>query len=146
VSHIFVEHATGTVPIVSGSVVLQGDSPVPVSVSAVLDPAQVKTDESDRDAALRSPDWFDTAKFPQWIFASTRIEATGDASFTMDGLLTVHGVAQLEQLSVTIGGTPDRPVYHAVGKIDRHGFGMSTTRLDPVIGNPVDVTLDVVLK
>ena len=37
-------------------------------------------------------------------------------------------------------------VYHAVGHIDRHAFGMKGMRLDPVIGEIVDVTLDVALK
>ena len=146
VQHIYVEHVVGTVPIVSGEVALEGSSLVPVSVTAVLDPTKIKTGEDDRDGALQSPDWFDTQKFPRWTFASTKIVATGPSAFGMDGLLTVHGVAQNVHLTVTIGGTPDRPTYHATGQIDRHLFGMSTTRLDPVIGNPVDVTLDIRLK
>lgn len=146
VQHIFVERVTGTIPIESGTVVLPEGSLVPVSVTAVLAASGVKTDDPDRDASLRSADFFDAAKFPTWTFASSKIVPAGAASFTMDGTLTIHGVAQPEELAVTIGGTPDRPVYHVVGKIDRHAFGMSITRLDPVIGNPVDVTLDVVLK
>jgi hypothetical protein len=38
------------------------------------------------------------------------------------------------------------PVYHAVGHIDRRVFVMKGARLDPVIGNPADVTLDITLK
>ena len=47
---------------------------------------------------------------------------------------------------VTIKGDATHPVYHAVGHIDRQAFHMSVTRLDPVIGKIVDVTLDIVLK
>ncbi|HTU81365.1 MAG TPA: YceI family protein [Candidatus Acidoferrales bacterium] len=146
VSHVFVERVTGTIPVVSGTVVLPNDSSIPVSVTAVLDPGGVKTDESDRDDSLRSPDFFDVAKYPRWTFASTKIVPDGKTSFTMDGSLTIHGVAQPEELRVTVGGTPAQPTYHAIGTVDRHAFGMSTTRLDPAIGNPVDVTLDVSLQ
>ena len=60
VQHIFVERVTGTVPIVSGTIDLPEGSLVPTSVSAVLDPKKFHSDESDRDAAMQTPDWFDT--------------------------------------------------------------------------------------
>ncbi|MBV8490802.1 MAG: YceI family protein [Candidatus Eremiobacteraeota bacterium] len=146
VQHVFVERVSGAIPIVAGTVVLAQGSLVPSSVTAVLDPAGVKSGDGDRDASLRSADFFDAAKFPTWTFASTKIVPSGAESFTMDGTLTIHGVAQPEQLAVTVGGTHERPIYHATGKVDRHAFGMPVTRLDPAIGNPVDVTLDVALK
>ena len=146
VQHAFVERVTGTVPIVSGSVVLATDSAIPQSVSAVLDPSKIKTGEDDRDGVLQTPDWFDVKKYPTWTFASTKITPSGSDAFGMDGSLTMHGVTRPEHLDVSITGTPAHPVYRATGTIDRHAFGMTTTRLDPVIGNPVDVTLDVTLK
>lgn len=146
VEHIWVDRVTGSIPIESGRVTLEPGSPVPVSVTATLSCAGVKTDDPDRDSSLRSSDFFDAARFPTWTFASTRIVPTGAQSFEMDGLLTIHGVAQPERLDVTVTGTPQQPLYHAVGKIDRTMFGMQKTRLDPVIGNPVDVTLDVSLQ
>jgi hypothetical protein len=38
------------------------------------------------------------------------------------------------------------PEYRAKAQIDRHAFGTVRTRLDPTIGNTVDITLDIVLK
>ncbi len=95
---------------------------------------------------MRSSDWFDTRRFPTWTFTSTKITPRGSAAFGMDGALTIHGVTQSEHLDVTIGGTPANPTYRATGEIDRHAFGMRVTILDPAIGNPVYVTLDVRLK
>jgi polyisoprenoid-binding protein YceI len=143
--HIFVEHVTGTVPIVRGSIDLPSGSLVPTSVSAQLDPARLHTDDPDRDAALKSPDWFDVKADPAWTFSSTKITPAA-SGFTMAGMLTIHGVAQPETLTVVASGTPDRPHYHATCRIDRHAFGMKITRLDPVIGNTVDVTLDIFTK
>jgi polyisoprenoid-binding protein YceI len=145
VQHIFVEHVTGTVPIVSGSIDLPEGSLVPISVTAVLDPKKFHTDESDRDAAMQTPDWFDTTKFPTWTFTSTKITPTANG-FAMDGDLTMHGVTQPEHLVVVASGDPAHPVYHATGTVDRHAFGMATTRLDPVIGGNVDITLDIRVK
>jgi polyisoprenoid-binding protein YceI len=145
VTHIFVEHVTGTVPIVSGSIDVPDGSTIPTHVEATLDPTRFKTDEPDRDAALQDPDWFDTKRFPTWTFASTKIVPTAKG-FTMDGNFTLHGVTQPEEINVVVGGTPDHPTYLGTLQIDRHAFGMSKTRLDPVIGNLVDVTLAIKVK
>ena len=75
-----------------------------------------------------------------------QVSPSGTNAFGMDGLLTIHGVTRSEHLDVTVTGEPAHPVYHATGTIDRHAFGMTVTRLDPAIGNPVGVTLDVTLK
>jgi polyisoprenoid-binding protein YceI len=146
IAHIFVERVTGTVPILSGSVDVQNDSTIPLRVAAVLDATKIHSGDSDRDGSLSSPDYFDTKQFPTWTFASTTIAPRGAEAFGMDGTLTIHGVTQPEHLDVTVAGDPAHPHYHAVGHIDRHAFGMKGTRLDPVIGDSADVTLDIVLK
>jgi polyisoprenoid-binding protein YceI len=146
VSHIWVQNVTGTIPIESGTVVLPRGSLIPIGVTATLDPGGVKTDSGDRDAALRSSDFFDAQRFPTWTFTSTKILARGQSAFEIDGNLTLHGVTQPERLEVTVGGDSEDPVYHATAEIDRHAFGMAITRLDPVIGSTVDVTLTVWLS
>jgi polyisoprenoid-binding protein YceI len=146
VQHVYVERVTGTVPIVDGTVTVDAKTLMPTKVAATLDATKLRTGDDDRDAALQAPDWFDTKKYPEWTFTSTGVTPTGPASCTIEGELTVHGITQPQRLDVTVAGTPDHPEYRAVAHVDRHQFGMSVTRLDPVIGNPVDVTLDVVLK
>jgi polyisoprenoid-binding protein YceI len=146
VAHIWVERVTGTVPILSGGVSLEPGAMIPQSASAVLDATHITTGEPDRDRSLESPDFFDAAKFPQWTFTSTRIVPKGPDTFEMDGDLTIHGVTQSERLDVTVIGAAVHPEYRAKAQIDRHAFGMIRTRLDPTIGNIVDITLDIVLK
>ncbi len=119
IAHIFVGRVVGTVPIVSGSATFPPGSVVPTGVTAVLNAAKLATDEPDRDTSLESPEYFDTLRFPTWTFISVKITATGAATFGMDGLLTIHGVAQPEHLDVTIAGDGGRPRYHAVGTVDR---------------------------
>jgi polyisoprenoid-binding protein YceI len=145
IRHVFVEKVEGVIPIVGGTVTLAPDAVIPSAVTAVLDPARTDSGDKDRDAALESPDYFDIRAFPQWTFASTAVKATGPSAFAMDGTLTIHGVSRPEHLDVTVSGPRDRPAYHATGRIDRHAFGMKGARLDPVIGDTADVTLDIVL-
>jgi polyisoprenoid-binding protein YceI len=142
VAHLWVERVCGTIAIVSGSATFGASPLVPVAVSATLDPSTVDTGTPDRDAALRSPDFFDVRKFPAWTFASTRIVPTASGAFAMDGTIAIHGVTRPVRLTVTVGSSA-APQYHAVGQLDRHAFGMAVTRLDPTIGGTVDVTLDV---
>jgi polyisoprenoid-binding protein YceI len=146
VTHVFVEHVTGTVPIVGGTVIVAGDSAIPENMTAELDPTKVTSGDHDRDASLVSPDFFDVKAFPTWTFASTKIIPQSATAFGVDGTLTVHGIAAPEHLDVTVRGDAAHRTYHAVGHIDRQAFHMAVTRLDPVIGKIVDVTLDITLK
>jgi polyisoprenoid-binding protein YceI len=146
VSHIWVERVTGTVPILSGSLMLMPGSMIPQSATAVLAATRISTGEPDRDRSLESPDFFDAKKFPEWTFASTKIVSKGLNAFEMEGDLTLHGVTHPESLNVTVSGTPEHPSYHATGQIDRRTFGMAVTRLDSTIGGTAAITLDVTLQ
>lgn len=146
VQHIWVDRVTGTVPIVGGTVVLPAGSAIPQSVTADLDAAKIDSGDRDRNASLTSADYFDVQDFPTWTFTSTKVTPVSATAFGLDGLLTIHGVAVPEHLDVTEHGDAAHPAYHAVGHVDRRAFHMRGTRLDPVIGDTVDVTLDIVLK
>lgn len=146
VEHVFVERVEGSVPIVSGFIRCSPGSRVPSGISATLDATHIRTGDDDRDGVLQSPDWFETKTYPVWTFVSTNIAAHGRRAFTVDGLLTIRGVTHAEHLDVTASGDERHPVYHATGTVDRKVWGMAITRLDPAIGNPVDVTLDIYVK
>lgn len=143
VTHLFVSHVSGSVPVLSACIVLPKDSALPSSVSATLDPTRVDTRDPDRNDSLQGPDWFDTKRFPTWSFASTSIVPNTGGAFTANGMLTVHGVAAPVTLDVkTMRGLPN-PAYHAVGHVDRHVFGMKTTPIDGTIGSDVQLSLDL---
>lgn len=146
VEHIYVETVTGTVPIIQGTVDLAPGAMVPSNVSATLDPTKIKTGEDDRDGALQAPDWFDTKAFPTWSFTSTKIVPKSSREFELDGVVTIHGVAVPERFNAVVSGDAAHPAYRATGTIDRHAFGMAKTRLDPIVGGEVSVTLLIALK
>jgi polyisoprenoid-binding protein YceI len=146
VSHLYVAKVEGTVPIVSGSVTLAPGSTIPTRVEATLDPKHIRTGEDERDDELQSGDWFDTKRFATWTFAGTNVTTIAAGHFTVAGLLTVHGVAQPVSLDVTIVRGLPNPIYKAVGHVDRHGFGMTVTRTDGLVGNDITLELDVALQ
>ena len=146
VTHLFVQHVSGTVPVVAGRAVFASETAsVPTSVEATLDPRRMSTGDRDRDDDLKGPDWFDTAHFATWTFASTTIAATV-TGFTMTGQLTVHGVARPVALEVVAVRAAPHARYRATGTLDRHGFGMRVTPIDPAIGGDLALELDVELE
>jgi len=145
VTHLFVQHVTGAVPITRGRVTFgPASAVVPTGVEATLDPAHVATGDADRDDDLHGPDWFDVARYPTWTFASTQIRPT-PPGFAMNGTLTIHGVARPVTLDVVIVRASPHPRYRVTGKLDRHAFGMHVTPFDGTIGNDITLVLDVEL-
>ena len=80
---------------------------------------------------LRSPQWLDTAKYPQMTYRSTRIEFADAAHATVQGELTLHGVTRPLTLTVTdidcdLSPTSTRRVCRFVGhaQLRRSDFGL----------------------
>jgi polyisoprenoid-binding protein YceI len=71
--------------------------------------ASVDTNEPQRDAHLRSADFFDAETHPELSFESTRIEAVDDGTFRITGDLTLHGVTNEIVLDAEVNGTDVDP-------------------------------------
>ena len=69
----------------------------------------VDTNEPDRDAHLRSPDFFDIERNPEIKFESTRIEALDDEEYRITGRLTIHGITNEIVLHADVQGTDIDP-------------------------------------
>src|ERR1051325_11006961 len=79
-------------------------------VNFTIDMDSVRTDSAGLETHLKSADFFDVAKFPQATFVSTAIRAgvDKDATHTVTGNLTLHGVTRSISFPATIAVTPDR--------------------------------------
>jgi polyisoprenoid-binding protein YceI len=71
-------------------------SKISFTVSASLD--RLDTQNAQRDADLKGPDWFNAKQFPTIDFKSTAVKKTGDNEYEVTGDLTLHGVTK----SVTV--------------------------------------------
>jgi polyisoprenoid-binding protein YceI len=145
IGHLYLTEVDGTVPILSGTVTLAPGSAIPTRVDAVLDPRGIKTGDDERDGDLQGGDWFETNRFPTWTYTGTAVVPEGPGRFSVTGVLRVHGVAQPVALEANVVRGLPNPLYHAVGHTSRHGFGMTVTRTDALVGDDVTIELDVSL-
>ena len=134
---------------VSGSISLAGGKAEGGKLEIDVDVASLKSDQEKLDGHLKSPDFFDVAKFPKATFKSTSVTKSGD-ELKIEGDLTLHGVTK----KVTLTGKASAEVAHpmmkgtfviafsATTKINRKEFGVAYGP-DAVVSDNVDVTISV---
>ncbi len=90
----------GSFPKFSGQIDYAG-APEKSRVSITMDTNSLTTDDPKLTEHLKTPDFFDVAKFPQATFVSTEIKPGGDkgATHTITGNLTMHGVTKVDNVS-----------------------------------------------
>jgi polyisoprenoid-binding protein YceI len=129
VRHLMIAKVRGRFTGVTGTVQVPAEGHVPISVEATIDATSVSTGEPQRDAHLKSPDFFDAETHPSISFKSTQIRETGDG-FDLNGDLTIHGVTHPVSLKATFEGEVTDPWgnarygYEAHGKLSRKDFGL----------------------
>lgn len=97
------------------------------SVIVTIATASLGTPITDLTDHLRSPDFFDVARFPEARFDSTeiRVGGVGGATHTILGTLTAHGVSGRVEFPATITVTPDEVVARGRFTLSRGAFGIS---------------------
>jgi polyisoprenoid-binding protein YceI len=75
------------------------------SVEVTIDAATINTDNEKRDTHLRSPDFFDVAKFPTITFKSTSVKEVAKGKLEVTGDFTLHGVTKQITIPITNAGT-----------------------------------------
>jgi polyisoprenoid-binding protein YceI len=152
VRHLVISNVRGEFTKYEGKVVLDDADPAKSSVEATIDVNSIDTRVADRDAHLKSPDFFDVAKYPSMTFKSTRVEKAGKDRLRVTGDLTLHGVTKPVVLDVAT--TPEvkgmfgetRRGFSATTKIDRKAYGLTWNKLveaGPAVGDEVTIALDL---
>jgi polyisoprenoid-binding protein YceI len=155
VRHMAISNVKGNFTKLSGTVLLDEKDITKSSVDAVIDANSVDTRVADRDADLKSPHFFDVAKFPTLTFKSKKIVKNGD-HLGVTGDLTIHGVTREVTLdvegptaAVTDPWGNERRGISATTKIIRQDFGLvyqGTTKTgEIVIGDEVKISLEIEL-
>ena len=122
IKHMGISTVHGRFASKEGTVDLDADNVTGSAVAATIDVTSVDTGVAARDGHLRSPDFFDTAKFPTATFKSTKITKAGD-SYDVVGDLTLHGVTKPVTLHL------EAPSKEQIGmdKVAHRGFTATTT-------------------
>jgi polyisoprenoid-binding protein YceI len=154
VKHMMISNVKGHFAKISGSLTLDESDLTKSHAEASIEAASIETRDAQRDAHLKSADFFDVEKFPTLSFKSTRIHLVRDGELSAEGDLTIHGVTRRVVFNVE-GPTPPtkdpwgntRVGLSATTKINRKDFGLTwNAALETggiLVGDEVTITLDL---
>jgi polyisoprenoid-binding protein YceI len=154
VKHLMISNVKGEFTSVKGKAEINDADMTRSSVEATIDTASINTREPQRDAHLKSADFFDVEKYPTMSFRSTKITRKGDDELAVAGDLTLHGVTKNVVFEVKDLTTPAKDPwgntrfgFEATAKINRKDFGLTwNSALETggvMVGDEVAITLDV---
>jgi polyisoprenoid-binding protein YceI len=156
VRHLMVSNVRGEFSGVSGTVTVDPANPANSSINARIDANTIQTRDAQRDAHLKSADFFDVEKFPEITFVSKSVSKLGDDEYKVTGDLTIHGVTKEVVLDVE-GPTSEvkdpwgnvKIGASAKTKINRKDFGLIwNATLETggmLVGEDVSIQLDLEL-
>jgi polyisoprenoid-binding protein YceI len=153
VRHLMISNVKGEFTKVSGTIVFDARNPAASKIDAVIDANSISTREPQRDAHLKSPDFFDAAKFPTIAFQSKQVWKS-NGKLQVKGDLTMHGVTHEVVLDID-GPTAEvkdpwgNPRFgaSATTKVDRKNWGLVWNKAleagGVMIGDEVTITIDI---
>jgi polyisoprenoid-binding protein YceI len=153
VKHMGISNVHGHFGGVTGMVTLDEKEMAKSTVSATIDTTTVDTGNPQRDGHLKSPDFFDVAKFPTMTFVSKKLTDEGGQK-KLTGDLTLHGVTKSVTLDLD-GPSKEqadpqgktRRAFSATTSIHRQDFGLVWGKTlasgDAMVGDDVKVELNV---
>ena len=153
VKHLMIANVKGRFADVAGTLTADTDDPTNVGVDVTIGVSSIDTRQEQRDAHLRSPDFFNADEWPTMQFVGKR--TTGDTSgeFKLIGDLTIRDVTREVALDVTNEGSTIDPWgnarmgFSAKGKIDRRDYGLTWNQaLEAggfVVGDEIKISIDV---
>jgi len=137
----------------SGTIVGDPKNPAGASIDFTIKAASIDTLNPDRDKHLNSPDFFDTAKFPEITFKSTKITPKGGDKYDATGIFTMHGVSKEIVVPVTFGGLAkdpwgnERAGFSVALTLNRKDYGINFNKvLDAggmMLGDDVEVSIEL---
>jgi polyisoprenoid-binding protein YceI len=115
-------------------------------VTIDIETGSVEVDDPQLTAHLKTPDFFDVAKYPKATFSSTKIEpgSSGGATYTVAGNFDLHGLKKSITFPATIQVTPDSATVTAEFAINRKDFGIVYAgKADDLIRDEVVIKLNL---
>lgn len=154
IKHMMIAKVHGGFEKMSGKLIYDAANPTASSIEAFIEAASINTREAQRDAHLKSADFFDVEKYPQLTFKSTQVETTVDGELKIIGDLTIHGVTNQVVLNVEGPSAEMKDPWgnikigaSATTKIKRKDFGLNwNAALEAggfLVGDEVTISLDV---
>ena len=154
VKHMMISNVKGTFSGLNGTLVQNTSDATQSHIEATIEIGSINTGDAQRDAHLKSADFFHHEEHPVMTFKSTAIEANGSEDYSVRGDLTLHGVTRPVTFAVDGPSAPGKDPWgntriglSATTKINRKDFGLTwNAALETggiLVGEDVQITLDV---
>lgn len=153
VAHMMISEVTGTFKEFEGTVTAAKEDFSDAVIDVTIKSASINTHNPDRDAHLRSADFFDAENHPVITFKSTDVKARGANTLEITGDLTIRGITHPVVLDTKFKGTAVNPwghliaVFKATTVIKRKEFDLKwNAALETggfLVGDDVELTLNV---
>ena len=154
VKHMMISNVKGQFTGISGALTLDEADVAQSTVKATIDAASINTGDPQRDAHLKSADFFNVEQFPTLAFQANAVKRNADGDLTVEGNLTIHGVTRSVKFAVEGPSTPAKDPWgntriglSAATKINRKDFGLQwNAALETggvLLGEEVTITLDI---
>jgi polyisoprenoid-binding protein YceI len=149
VRHMSVSNVHGRFGGVQGTITLNETDATKSTVSVTIDVNTLDTGVTARDTDVKSPNFFDVAKFPTATFASTSVTKNG-VHLKVNGNLTLHGVTRPVELDVDgpsapVPGMDHKPHsgYSATTTINRKDFGVGPNYGAAILSDEIKLSIDL---
>jgi len=146
VKHLMISTVHGRFSDVSGMILYDEKDPSKSSVLAVIKAASVNTDNQTRDKDLRSANFFETDKYPEIRFQSTKVEKIGD-QLQVTGNLTMKGVTRQVTLPITLAKAEikgkTRLGIETSTTLNRFDYNVSFDSTGTTVGKEIKVDINV---
>jgi polyisoprenoid-binding protein YceI len=146
ITHLGIADLGGTIKSFDSKITSSKDDFSDAVIEFTGDINSINTDNEQRDTHLKSPDFFDAAKFSTITFKSKSFTKAGDKQYKLAGDLTLHGVTKPVVLDVTFNGTTTHPMnkktlagFKITGSIKRSDFGVAAAMPPAMLGEDVAI-------
>src|SRR5262245_16428607 len=153
VRHLVIAKVRGTFARWSGTVQVPDGDFSRATVAVTIDASSIDTGVADRDAHLKSPDFFDAAQYPELRFVGRRAEPRSGAEVDVVGDLTIKGITREVVLRVEQHGQAKDPwgnlraAFSAKTSIDRKDFGLTYNQVletgGVMVGDRVEIEAEI---
>jgi polyisoprenoid-binding protein YceI len=150
VRHMMVSKVRGRFDKFEGTIVTAED-PLGSTVTASVDLDSINTNQEQRDAHIRSADFFEVEKYPTMTFVSTAVKE-GEEGLVLEGDLTLKGITRSVAFNLEVNGIgPDayggtRIGFSAETQIHRTDFGVNFNGPIPGVPGGVAVSENVTIN